>query len=206
MESKEMYQNIIAVTNRHLCKRPFLEQIKSICRLTPRALVLREKDLEIEEYERLARQVLPICESYDVPCILHLFSETAEKLHMDKIHLPLWNLQEEGRSNAFTVVGTSVHSVQEAKMAEKLGATYLMAGHVFSTDCKPGLPPRGLTFLEEVCEAVTIPVYAIGGMELTESCYRQVMETGAVGMCVMSGLMKMNPDIEHLCNSRQKRE
>ncbi len=190
MESKEMYKEVIAVTNRHLCRRPFLEQVKSVCRLKPRALVLREKDMEEEEYERLARQVLPICESYQVPCILHLFSDTAEKLHVDKIHLPLWKLQEKkGLEKAYSVIGASVHSVQEAQTAEKLGVSYIMTGHVFSTGCKPGLPPRGLEFLEEVCRAVKIPVYAIGGMELTEGCLKKVKEKGAAGMCVMSGFM-----------------
>ena len=41
--------------------------------------------------------------------------------------------------------------------AERLGATYVTAGHIFTTDCKKGLPPRGLDFLKNVCDAVTIP-------------------------------------------------
>lgn len=190
MGSNDMYQDIIAVTNRHLCRGSFLEQIQYVCGLKPRALVLREKDMKEEEYERLALQVIPISESFHVPCILHLFSDTAKKLQVDKIHLPLWKLQEKkGLEKAFSVIGASVHSVQEAQTAEKLGVSYIMAGHVFSTSCKPGLPPKGLNFLEEVCGAVRIPVYAIGGMELTESCLNIVKERGAAGMCVMSGLM-----------------
>lgn len=191
MGSNEFYQGIIAVTNRHLCSRPFLEQIESVCRLQPRALVLREKDMEEEEYQRLARLVLPICENFQIPCILHSFSDTAKKLHVDKIHLPLLKLQEQGRAEPeFSVIGTSVHSVQEARRAEELGATYVIAGHIFKTGCKPGVPPRGLDFLEEVCGAVSIPVYAIGGMLLTVSCLKEIKERGAAGMCVMSGLMK----------------
>ncbi|WP_077609637.1 thiamine phosphate synthase [Clostridium sp. Marseille-P2415] len=191
MESNEFYHEIIAVTNRHLCSRPFLEQIESVCRQRPRALVLRENDMEEEEYERLARLVLPICETFRVPCILHSFSDTAKRLHVDKIHLPLLKLQEQGKpGREFSVIGTSVHSVKEARRAEELGAAYVIAGHIFETGCKPGVPPRGLDFLEEVCGAVSIPVYAIGGMQLAGSCLKEIKERGAAGMCVMSGLMK----------------
>lgn len=48
--------------------------------------------------------------------------------------------------------------------AQALGATYLLAGHIFDTSCKPGLPGRGLDFLAQVCAAVPLPVYAIGGI------------------------------------------
>ena len=49
--------------------------------------------------------------------------------------------------------------------AERLGAAYVTAGHIFTTDCKKGLPPRGLDFLKNVCDAVTIPVYGIVGIK-----------------------------------------
>ena len=52
-----MYRDLIAVTNRHLCSRPFTEQITRVCKLHPKALILREKDLPEEEYFSLARQV-----------------------------------------------------------------------------------------------------------------------------------------------------
>ena len=51
-----MYRDLIAVTNRHLCSRPFTEQITRVCKLHPKALILREKDLPEEEYFSLARQ------------------------------------------------------------------------------------------------------------------------------------------------------
>ncbi|MFQ9412022.1 MAG: thiamine phosphate synthase [Evtepia gabavorous] len=55
---------------------------------------------------------------------------------------------------AFSSLGTSCHSVAEALEAQALGATYLLAGHIFDTSCKPGLPGRGLDFLAQVCAAV----------------------------------------------------
>lgn len=68
-----------------------------------------------------------------------------------------------------------------------MGCTYITAGHVFATDCKKGIPPRGLDFLKEVCENVSIPVYAIGG--ISSEVMTSVREAGANGACVMSGLM-----------------
>lgn len=61
-------------------------------------------------------------------------------------------------------------------------------GHIFATQCKPGLPPRGLALLKEVCTHSPIPVYAIGGITLAN--LPQVLEAGAAGGCMMSGFMK----------------
>lgn len=68
-----------------------------------------------------------------------------------------------------------------------MGCTYITAGHIFETDCKRGLPGRGLEFLREVCRAVTIPVYAIGGIEPKRMA--EIFAAGAAGACVMSGPM-----------------
>ena len=108
------------------------------------------------------------------------------------IHLPLFLLKENSEKlSDFLAVGCSIHSVEEAKEAQKLGATYLTAGHIYTTDCKKGLPPRGLDFLREVCNAVTIPVYAIGGIHAGTGQIREVMECGASGACIMSEMMKI---------------
>ena len=85
------------------------------------------------------------------------------------------------------MLGASCHSVAEAVEAERLGCTYITAGHIFDTDCKKGVPGRGLSFLQEVCETVRIPVYAIGGV--THENFPEVKRVGAAGVCVMSGLM-----------------
>lgn len=85
---KNPYENVIAVTNRSLCQRPFAEQIDRVCSLHPKAVILREKDLPEEEYSRLAEQILEICKRYQVPCILHTYVNVAEKLHHPYIHLP----------------------------------------------------------------------------------------------------------------------
>ena len=82
-------------------------------------------------------------------------------------------------------------SVEEAVEAVSLGASYVTAGHIFATDCKKGLPPRGLSFLKEVCETVSIPVYAIGGITFDKTQWNALKEQGASGACIMSGMMKL---------------
>ena len=165
---KNPYENVIAVTNRSLCQRPFAEQIERVCSLHPKAVILREKDLPEEEYSRLAEQILEICNRYQVPCILHTYINVAEKLHHPYIHLPIFLLEK-----------------------ESLGADYLTAGHIYTTDCKKGLPPRGLEFLENVCKAVKIPVYAIGGIHPGTGQLNEIMEHGSAGGCIMSDMMKI---------------
>lgn len=188
----DKYKNVIAVSNRNLCDRPFMAQLERVCQCHPKALMLREKDLLEKEYEAFAKQTLELCKEYQVPCILHTYIEVAEKFSHRMIHLPLPLLEKySGRLHDFQVVGCSVHSVEDALKAQKLGATYLTAGHIYSTDCKKGLPPRGLDFLEEVCRKVTIPVYAIGGIHIETGQLEEVMGRGAKGGCIMSEMMRI---------------
>lgn len=181
---------ILAVTNRKLCTGDFLKQVEKAAGFGVKAIILREKDLSPKEYEALAAEVLNICQRNQVPCILHSFPEAAKNLKADKIHLPLPVLREQaGKLSGLSVIGASVHSPGEAREAELLGATYLTAGHIFATDCKKGVPPRGLAFLEEVVKSTSLPVYAIGG--ITPENTPLPLRAGAKGICVMSGMMRL---------------
>lgn len=184
---------ILAVSNRRLCKSPYLTQIERVCRIHPEAIILREKDLTETEYKKLATEVMHICEIYKVPCILHNFWNVAAELGCTAVHLPLAVLREIPfeEKQTFEVIGTSVHSVEEAKEAVELGATYLTAGHIYATDCKKGLPPRGLQFLQEVCDEVKVPVYGIGGVKFDEKQWDEMKKCGASGGCIMSGMMQV---------------
>ncbi|WP_164848691.1 thiamine phosphate synthase [Paenibacillus sp. DCT19] len=64
-------------------------------------------------------------------------------------------------------IGVSVHSVAEAKAAEQRGVDYVFFGHIYDSNSKPDIQPRGLKQLAEVCTNVTIPVIAIGGIGLS---------------------------------------
>lgn len=166
-----------------------MARIEKIAKAKPAGIILREKDLPEEAYESLAKEVMEICRTYGTPCILHTFVDTAAKLGAKALHLPLPVLRtlSENEKKGFTVLGASCHSPADAKEAERLGCTYLTAGHVFDTDCKKGLPGRGIDFLKEVCESVSIPVFAIGG--ISHENIQSVREAGAKGACVMSSVM-----------------
>ena len=142
-----------------------MQRIRKIAACQPKGIILREKDFSEEAYKALAENVMQICKQNDVPCILHSFIDAAILLGAEQIHLPLHILRgmEEEKKRQFRSIGASCHSVAEAQEAARLGCTYITAGHVFVTDCKKGLAPRGLAFLQEVVESVAIPVYAIGG-------------------------------------------
>lgn len=182
--------DLICITNRKLCSNNFSDQIKMIASAHPKAIVLREKDLSEKEYEQLARQVMQICQKHGTQCILHSFSNVATALGAEAVHMPLPLLQKmtPQEKSHFQIIGASCHSLEEAKEAQNLGCTYITAGHIFLTDCKKGLPGRGLPFLEEICKTVRIPVYAIGG--ISSQNMESVRKTGAAGACIMSGFMR----------------
>lgn len=184
---------LICVTNQKLCKDDFLNRISQIAKGKPQAIILREKYLNIPEYEMLAIKVNEICKDHQVNLVINQKIEIAIKLKLKNIHLSMDDLRKFKKEiKEFEEIGASVHSVNEAKEAEKLGATYLIAGHIFLTDCKKGVPPKGLSFLKEVCDSVKIPVFAIGG--ITKEQLENVLNTGAKGVCVMSEAMTcLNP-------------
>ncbi len=180
--------DIICVTQRQLCS-DFLEQINKIAAAKPRFIILREKDLEERAYTHLAEQVQEICQKHKVPLICNSFYRAAREINAEGIHLPLTiALEKRGAYGSFNYFGISVHSTEEAILAQELGANYITYGHIFATDCKKDLPPRGISALKQVCSAVSIPVYAIGG--ITPQNATQAINAGAKGICLMSSLMK----------------
>ncbi len=172
---------IVCVTNRAMCG-DFISRIGELYK-NKITVILREKDLSEYEYEKLAREVMRVCP--DV--ILHSYTGTAKKIGVKRIHLPL-NMMNEDIKNDFDTVGVSVHSPWEAILAEKMGASYVTAGHIFVTDCKKGLAPRGMDFLKSVKDAVNIPVYAIGG--ISPENIGLIQKRGGDGACIMSGFMQ----------------
>lgn len=189
---------ILCITNRKLCKGDFPARIAAIAAQQPAGIILREKDLPEPEYAALAEQIMKICSTHGVPCILHSFPQTAAALHADFLHLPLPVLRglPDAARTALPAFGVSCHAVGDAQEAAAAGASYLIAGHIFATDCKKGLPGRGLAFLHDVCSSVTLPVYAIGGISPDNA--GAVMQQGAAGICVMSGLMQCDDPADYI--------
>lgn len=174
--------------------------MERIAAAQPRGIILREKDLSERGYKELAGAVMQICREHSVPCVLHSFVDVALELGAQAIHLPLPILRKmtDIQKARFRIIGASCHSVEDAREAWGMGCTYITAGHIFDTDCKAGLPGRGLEFLRTVCESVTIPVYAIGGIDGENIAL--VRRVGAAGACVMSGLMRCEDPAAYLAN------
>ncbi len=112
----------------------------------------------------------------------------AEKHDKETSPLSTAQHQAQGLHRWFELVGASVHSAAEAREAERLGADYVTAGHIFVTECKKNVMPRGISFLKEVIRAVSIPVYAIGG--ISAGNLDLVREAEAAGACIMSQMMR----------------
>lgn len=184
------YENLIVITNRQLCRGDFLTQLRSVVSLQPSALLLREKDLPDEEYLLLAGQVRLLCDRNSVPFFVHGRLEIARELGCPNIHIPLPALAELGsRPDGFSCVSTTGHSMEDMRQAVALGADRIILGTIFETACKKGLRGRGLSFVEEICAACPVPVYAIGGIK--ESNIDAVMAAGAAGGCMMSRFMEI---------------
>ena len=188
-DSFRLHPGVICVTNRALCLEDYLIRIERLAKAHPAAILLREKDLTEEEYIELSGKVLCICKTHATLCILHNYANTAHKLQHPALHLPLPVLRSlsESERHSYQILGASCHSITDAKEAEALGCTYITAGHIFDTDCKKGLPGRGLAFLRDVCSAVSIPVYGIGG--ICPENLASVKAAGAAGACIMSSAM-----------------
>ncbi|MGN0353219.1 MAG: thiamine phosphate synthase [Roseburia sp.] len=73
-------------------------------------------------------------------------------------------------------------------LTKKVPNFYVTAGHVFPTDCKKNLPPKGLHFLQEICEHAKIPVYALGGISAEN--IEETLRMDVAGACLMSYCMK----------------
>ncbi len=208
MVQDTIYASMIAVSNRHLCNasnaptdksdtEKYIEQLKKIATHSPKAILLREKDLTEGDYEILVKEVLEELGTSSVPMILHTYIDVALLLKQTKIHLPLPLLKELSQSlegqmklSCFTEIGTSIHSLEDMLLAKELGATYVLAGNVYETDCKKGLPGRGLEFIKAVSSANELPVYALGGINETNAS--ECMSLGAAGFAMMSGAMKLS--------------
>ena len=195
------------ISNRKLCANENLEkQIEKIFSAYQRkiilenfeivSLTLREKDLNKNEYLKLVEKIYPICQKYRIDLILHQNYDLRldNKYNIKGLHLSYntfkslnKNIREE-LIRKYKKIGVSIHSVDEAKEVENLGANYVVAGHIFKTDCKKDLEPRGLKFIQELSLILTIPIFAIGGINQENS--HLVINSGVFGVCMMSSLMR----------------
>ena len=191
---------IACITNRRLVEGDFLAQIERVAAMELADwIIVREKDLRVEEYRMLFAKVARIAHKGGKKCLAHgrIALGRMSELGADGLHLPLDALREwraaSGRRSAPQVdavqfVGASAHSASELAEAAALGADYATLSPIFATACKPGAAPLGTAALAAACKASPLPVFALGGigMKRLDFC----IEAGAAGCCMMSELMR----------------
>lgn len=186
-----MYKRI-CVTNRHLVKGDFFEQIGQLVssKNPPDIIVLREKDLKTCEYLEYATK-LSNMDLANTSLYIHNHIEVAKSLNIRNIHLSFSKFMEikdlKSLRPYFDNIGTSIHSLEDIRLCNEAGFDYVFAGHIFETDCKKGLKGRGLDFLKEIVDNASMPVYAIGGIKRSNE--EECIKAGALGVCKMSEYM-----------------
>ena len=194
------YEHTIVITNRHLVQGDFLKQLEKVTKLHLHALILREKDLADDAYESLAKKVFDLCKREDITFFLHTKIEIARKIGCQNIHLSipvlkgLSETEKKALTEDFCEISISCHSMEDVEIAMAGGATQIILGTIFETECKKGVLGKGVEFVREICQKCPLPVYAIGGMDLQR--LPLVIDAGAAGCCMMSGFMQTTKPLQ----------
>jgi len=171
------------ITNRNVVVHgDLIDLIHTINRSEVDRIILREKDLSTEVLLDLAKKMKDALRSSSTQLLINGSVKVAKEVGAHGVHFPFDLFQNS--DERFGITGVSIHSVEEALYAEEKGADYLIAGHIYDTNCKLGLEARGHGYLRAVCEAVSIPVIAIGGIKVRN--IPDVKAEGACGIAVMS--------------------
>ena len=185
------------VTNRYQDSlQSFLEKIETACRSGVTIVQLREKNLTTNQYYQLAKQVKEITDAYQVPLIIDdrldvCLAVDAAGLHIGDDELPVSVARKV--LGPEKILGVTAKTVKRALEAEEGGADYLGTGAIFPTTTKENAPITLISTLKTICQRVTIPVVAIGG--LTSENIDQLIGTGIAGVAVVRDLMQAE-DIE----------
>lgn len=191
---------LYAVTDRAWTgEQSLLEQVEAALRGGATCVQLREKTLSDEAFLAEALEVSQLCRRYGVPLFINDNVEVAIQCRADGIHVGQEDMaaaQVRRRVGDDMMIGVSVHSVAEALDAVRDGADCLGVGAMFSTSTKADadvLPPGTL---RAICDAVDIPVVAIGG--ITKHNIAQLAGSGVDGVALVSAIFSA-PDIESEC-------
>ena len=167
-------------------------------------LQIRAKNSDEAEIESVAHRIVPLTESASIPLIINDFPQLVPSVGAQGAHLGQSDFTisdgrwRAGRSLAGEVpppiIGRSTHSFDQAVEAENQGADYIGFGPLYPTPTKPGRPAIGLDDIRKVHQAVAIPIFCIGGINL--QTLDQVVAAGAKRVVIVSALLKAN-DIAH---------
>ena len=188
---------LYAVTDRTWLRGQTLEeQVEAALRGGVTMVQLREKDLDQEAFEEEARRILALCRRYHVPLLINDNVPLAARVGADGVHVGQNDMSPaEARAilGSSAIVGVTARTVEQALAAEKAGADYLGSGAVFGTSTKKDARPMDPAYFRQICESVSIPVVAIGG--ITADNIRRLQGCKMSGFAIVSGIFAAE-DIE----------
>ena len=200
MRCRREMMRLYAVTDRTWVGRQSLyEQIEAALKGGVTCVQLREKDLDAETFLEEAKQIRTLCHSYHVPFIINDNVDIALAVGADGVHVGQDDMavaDVRSRVGDTMIIGVSAHSVAEALQAQEGGADYLGVGAMFTTATKTNVSATSKETLREICQAVQIPVVAIGG--ISEENLLQLSGAGADGVALVSAIFAAD-DIEATC-------
>lgn len=186
---------LYAVTDRTWNKNNSLaEQVEKCLKGGATLLQLREKHLDYETFLSEAQNIKKLCKKYQIPFIINDNVDIAIACDADGIHVGQEDMPADIIRSKIgnKILGVSVQTIEEALLAEKNGADYLGVGAVFPTSVKPDAIMVTHSTLKDICQAVSIPVVAIGGISANN--ISQLKGTGIDGVAIVAGIFGQ-PDI-----------
>lgn len=157
---------------------------------------LREKELDEKQFLEEAKELQKLCREYCVPFVINDNVEIAAEIHADGVHVGQSDMEAgdvRKRLGEDKIIGVSAQTVEQAVLAEKMGADYLGVGAVFHTGSKADADDVSHETLQAICEAVSIPVIAIGG--IGKDNVMELAGRGICGIAVISAIFAQ-PDIK----------
>ena len=190
MNCKKEDMRLYAVTDRSwLGDKKLADQVKECLEGGVTFLQLREKKLDEEAFYQEALEIKKLCKENGVPFIINDNVDVALHCDADGVHVGQSDMEAQdvrAKLGPDKIIGVSARTVEQAVKAEKMGADYLGVGAVFSTSTKLDAREVSWETLKEICETVSIPVVAIGG--ITADNLSQLAGTGVDGVAVVSAI------------------
>lgn len=190
MKLDKKYMQLYAVTDRKWLNGRTLEHDVEECLKGGATFIqLREKNMDEASLLKEAFIIKDLCRKYNVPFVIDDDVDAAIKCDADGIHVGQSDMEAgdvRAKIGPDKILGVSAQTVEQAVLAEKRGADYLGVGAVFSTTTKLDACDVSAETLREICNAVSIPVVAIGG--IGHDNILQLKGTGVDGVAVISAL------------------
>lgn len=181
---------LYAVTDRSwLNGKTLYEQVEQALKGGATFVQLREKELDEQAFLEEAKEIKALCRKYEVPFLINDNVEVALAIDADGVHVGQSDMEAgdvRAKLGPDKIIGVSAQTVEQALLAEKRGADYLGVGAVFHTGSKADARDVSHETLREICEAVRIPVIAIGG--IGRENVLELSGSGICGIAVISAL------------------